>query len=520
MEKKILYPVDRASFKGIREGGFLYVDKTGYISTMTHQGKYYFLARPRRFGKSLFLDTLAEYFKGNRKLFKGLEIDRLQPEEWETYPVVHFNFSGNAYLCPENLSQHLLYELKMNESEYGLDRSEINIPNIFNNLITQLAEKHGKQVVILIDEYDAPLTATIDRPELQTIYREQLHGFYSVLKKAEQYIKFCFLTGVTRYGKVSVFSGLNNLKDVTFSDTYAGICGITKEELVKNYKDGVKALAQKEGVTMEEAFELLKFNYDGYHFSFSMLDIYNPFSINNCLQDLKIDDYWCQSGVPTILAKSLMQNDYNVAKLTGSKVLESDLKDLSMYGSDPLPLFYQTGYLTLKEYDPRRKRYTLGYPNREVETGILRQILNFYAKTKIDGQNTVFDLEDSLDEGNPKQFVKILSSFLSDIPLDLREHVSKYENYYHSIIYCIVKLMGLDIDAEYATSEGYIDILVKTREYVYVIELKVNGTAEDAIRQIEEKHYCAPFGSDRRRLFKIGLGFSKETGSINTSIII
>lgn len=517
MSKPVYYPIDSANFQRIRENEMVYVDKTSYIATLLkNKGVYFFLARPRRFGKSLFLDTLANYFSGKRELFKGLEIDKLQPEEWNKYPVLRFNMSGNGFQSTVDLKDHIDNQLNRIEKEYSVDNYEKSVSSRFNNLLIKIYEKTGERVVILIDEYDAPLSATIDNPELQEIYRDQLQGFYSVLKNREESIHFCMLTGVTRYGKVSVFSGLNNLNDITFNDDYAGVCGITKEELSKNYSEGIQRMALKEGLKIDETLELLKFHYDGYHFSPSLLDIYNPFSINYAFYNNRISDYWCRSGAPTILAKSLMQNDYDIATFTGLKVQEPELRDLSMYTENPIPLFYQTGYLTLKAYNPKTQRFTLGYPNREVEAGVLRNILNFYSPGKRDRQSLVFDLEEAFEEGNPEKVVKLLKSFLAEIPLDLRERVGRYENYYHTVFYCIVKLIGLDIQAEYATSEGYIDILVKTREYIYVIELKVNGTAKEAIKQINEKHYCEQFEADSRKLYKIGIGFSKNTGTIDT----
>ena len=366
------YPVDSASFRNIRERGFVYVDKTKFIQKLTDNGTYYFLARPRRFGKSMFLDTLAEYFNGNRNLFKGLAIDTLHPQDWIKYPVLKFNLTGDSFLSPDALNILLEGELRRQEDKYGITNKSTSVSDRFFDLIDQLSQKYEEKVVILIDEYDAPLASAIDRPELQKIYREQLQGFYSVLKKADNHVKFCMLTGVTRFGKVSVFSGLNNLNDITFDDEYAGICGITKEELISVYDSGIKALADKEGLSFDETVQLLKFHYDGYHFSPAMLDIYNPFSINHAFAKKAIKDYWCMSGTPTLLAKTLMKNDFDITKLDGLKVQEPELRDLSMYAENPVPLFYQTGYLTLKSYDPKKQRFTLRYPNREVESSILR----------------------------------------------------------------------------------------------------------------------------------------------------
>lgn len=378
MGKELIYPIDSANFQWIRERGCVYVDKTSYIHRLNATGKYYFLARPRRFGKSLFLDTLAEYFSGNRALFEGLAIDRLEPGVWESYPVLRINLTGKNYADSGSLINHITDQLQALEDEYKVETSSGEFEGRFEQIIQRTARTAGKPVVILIDEYDAPLTSAIDRPELQELYRGQLQGFYSILKKSEAHIKFCMLTGVTRYGKVSVFSGLNNLRDITFLDEYAAICGITEGELKLYYQEGVSQLAAREGISDEDALRLLKFNYDGYHFSRSMIDIYNPYCINNVLTDFLISDYWCRSGVPTLLSKSLMQNDFDVEKLNGTKVPESEISDLSMYNANPVALFYQTGYLTLKAYEDRRKRYTLGYPNREVEAAIMRNILKVY----------------------------------------------------------------------------------------------------------------------------------------------
>lgn len=519
MGKELLYPIDTANFRKIRETGLVYVDKTGYIPMLTRAGTYYFLARPRRFGKSLFLDTLAEYFKGNRELFQGLAIDSLEPKEWKRYPVVRLNMSGKAFTAPGELVRQVEVQLSDLEKQLGISSSDRDFEDRFKALIRNAADKYQNNVVILIDEYDAPLSATIDNPELQELYRAQLHGLYSVLKNEEAYIHFCMLTGVTRYGKVSVFSGLNNLNDITFSDDYSGICGITTEELRQYYLEGTSKLAEKENLSLEEAFKLLKFNYDGYHFSKSMVDIYNPFSINYAMHNLRIEDYWCQSGLPTILSKSILTNDIDVSGLNGKKVDKSSLVDLSMYASNPIPLLYQTGYLTIKDYEERRRRYTLGYPNREVESSILNNILELYLPSSHEKKGAIYDMEDALEEGDPKEFIRLLSSFLADIPNQLHKYVDRYENYYHTIFYCLTTLIGLEVEAEYSTSEGFIDIVVKTNRFIYIIELKINGSAKDAMAQIESRHYAAPFAADSRQKVEIGLGFSSKTHNLSSVLI-
>ena len=374
-------------------------------------------------------------------------------------------------------------------------------------------------MVVLVDEYDSALTKTIEEPDLQEIYREKLQAFYSILKKGDRHIKFCFLTGVSRYGKVSIFSGLNNLKDITFSDRYAGICGITNEELRKYYLDGVSRLAEKEDLTAEETFALLKENYDGYHFSKSMLDVYNPFSINNALSDLEIKDYWCQSGTPELLSKSLFNIDYDLESMIGMEVSENALSNLSVYAINPLPLFYQTGYLTLKSYDREERLYTVGYPNREVENGILQNVLEVYAPTSTDTFALASRMRKYLREGDPLKFIESMKSFLDGIPSKLKQRVGKYENYYHTVFYCITSLLGLKTQVEHNTAEGFIDMLIETTGYIYLIEFKVNGTAGEALRQIEDRRYSAKFATDSRTLFKIGIGFSKKTGTIGSFLI-
>lgn len=372
------YPVSTADFERIRTENFLYVDKTQYIYSLVCKSGFYFLSRPRRFGKSLLLSTIDAYFRGKRELFDGLEISRLQTGVWESFPVLHLDLSGKNYSDKGSLESLLDMHLHNWELKYGITDPRTAIDERFNILIETVAEKSGKKVVVLVDEYDSPLSDSIGNEELQEFFREQLHGFYSVLKKTESKIRFCMFTGVTKFGKLSVFSGLNNMRDISFENRYAGICGITEEELHSYFQEGVEELAEAERKTTEEAYGLLKFYYDGYHFSNCLLDVYNPFSVINALAKQEISDYWCASGIPTLLSKSLRTNDYNLERLNGLMVSAQMLGNLSMYLTDPVSLFYQTGYLTIKSYDSTLKLYTLGYPNREVESGILGNILKLY----------------------------------------------------------------------------------------------------------------------------------------------
>lgn len=513
------YPFDTSSFERIITDGYTYVDKTAYIHEMVSEGQFFFLARPRRFGKSLFISTLEQYFLGNKDLFKGLAIYDLQPGEWESYPVLHLDFTGSYFKDVNSITEFLEVVVDNWYNHYGIEIQNKSYSDKFFELIKLLSEKFSKKLVVLIDEYDYPLTKSIENKSLQEAYRSQLQSFYSILKKCDRYIKFCMLTGVSRYGKVSIFSGLNNLKDITFSDKYAGICGITEAELHSYYHYGVSRLAEKENISIDEAFSQLKESYDGYHFSKSMLDVYNPFSINNALSDLEIKDYWCQSGTPELLSKSLFNIDYDLESIIGMEVTETTLSNLSIYTSNPLPLFYQTGYLTLKSYNKEDRLYTVGYPNKEVENGLLQNILEVYAPTPKDSMTIASQMRKSLKDGDPEQFVTIMTSYLAGIPSRLKARVAKFENYYHTVFYCIGTLLGLDVQVEQNTAEGFIDMVITTPDYIYLIEFKVNGTAETAIRQIEQRHYTSKFLTDSRKLYEIGIAFSKQTGTISSHII-
>lgn len=514
------YPVSTAYFERIRTENFVYVDKTQYVYSLVSKPGFYFLSRPRRFGKSLLLSTLEAYFLGKRELFRGLMIDNLQPGDWSSYPVLHLDLSGKAYTTKESLSSLLDMHLHSWEEKYGVKNPREAIDERFNVVIETIAVKSGKKIVVLVDEYDSPLSDSIGNEDLQEYFRNQLHGFYSVLKKTEKHIQFCMLTGVTKFGKVSVFSGLNNLRDISLENKYAAICGITDEELHKYFIPGIEDLAAADGHDVEDIYNELKFNYDGYHFAKNLLDVYNPYSVMNALAKQEIADYWCASGMPTLLSKSLRNIDYNIEKLNGIMVSDQMLGNISVYQTEPAALFYQTGYLTIKAYDRSTRLFTLGYPNREVERGILGDILKLYVPDYGDVNVAVALMRENLRKGEPEKFISQLQSFLADIPSKLRTRISRYENYYHTIFYCIASLIGLNIDVEYNTSHGFIDMLIRTTDFFYIIELKINGDAKAAIKQIEEKHYADQFNTDSRRICKIGIGFSKTTQTISSSIIV
>jgi hypothetical protein len=511
------YPIGMQSFSNIRRNGYLYVDKTAYIPLLLQNGRYKFLSRPRRFGKSLLVSMLESFFSGERELFNGLKIDRLMPEEWESHPVIHLDFSGEDYVSAGVLDNKLHSSLERYESAIGIQTANATFSERFRNIVRTLHASTGRQVVVLVDEYDNPITAAIGNPELQERFRATLYGFYSSLKSLDEHLHFCLLTGVTKYGHLSVFSGLNNLLDITFMNEFAGICGITEEELRVSLKSGVEHFAEEEGIEPELAFNQLKEWYDGYHFSKSLLDVYNPFSVMNTLARREISGYWYQTGTPTILIKMLTDSSLDITKLNGTKASDDMLGNISATNVNPTALFYQTGYLTIKNYDRSSRLYTLGYPNKEIESGLMDNLLNVYGNIS-DSRVLVAELKSYLERGEADLFIKTLREFFANIPFDLRRNVAKYENYYHTVFYVLLRLIGMDVDAEYHTSEGSIDLVIKTSRYIYIIELKINGSAQEAIEQIDSRNYSAPFANDSREIIKLGIGFAEHTHTIDSFI--
>lgn len=513
------YPIGLQSFRKIRQEGYLYIDKTAYILPLLQNGQYKFLSRPRRFGKSLFISTLEAFFRGERELFKGLAIDSLMPEQWEVYPVIHLDFSGENYNGAEVLENKLNAFLQRYENELNLNPVNNTFSERFRTIIWTLHERDGHQVVILIDEYDNPITSSIGNKELQEQFQAILYGFYSSLKSLDAHLKFCMLTGVTKYGHLSVFSGLNNLQDISFIDDFAGICGISEVELHRSLEEGVKKFGIAEGTSTEAAYQTLKEWYDGYHFSRRKEDIYNPYSLINALASLDISDYWYRTGMPTILIRLLKERAFDIARLNNAEATIDMLDSISVLDKiNPLALFYQTGYLTIKDYNPSTRFYTLGYPNREVESGLMDSILNDFGAIT-DSKIFVSKLKSYLNEGQTEEFLQALKEFFARIPFDLRKNIERYENYYHTIFYVLVYLIGMDVKAEYHTSEGSIDLLISTSRFIYIIELKINGTADDALRQIKEKGYATQFASDSRKLIKVGIGFAQKSHTIDSTRI-
>lgn len=516
MARTVKYPIGIQSFSKIREDNFTYVDKTEIIYNLVNTGQYYFLSRPRRFGKSLLLSTIKAYFEGRQDLFKGLAIEHLE-KEWKKYPVILLSLAG--YNPSESdLKEILDLRLSQLEEDFGIKNTTSNPGGRFGNIIRGLYKKTGQQVVILVDEYDAPLVAHLDDDDNREAMRNLLKSVYSNLKDMDEYIKFGMLTGVSRFSKMTIFSGLNNLKDISLDDRFSEICGITESELETNFHEGIENLANELEIHYDSAIKELKANYDGYHFTAKSPDIYNPFSLLGALDASKIDEYWFRSGTPTFLVNVLRNQKEPFAKLFTEKVGEIAISDIDSYRTNPLALLFQTGYLTIKEYDKKRKRYTLGIPNREVESGLFTVLLADNANSaKYKIEQWAFDIREAFENGKPEEALKLIKSFFAGIPANITQN--KSEIYFENNLYMLLSMIGCDVRAEHWTSYGRIDLLLKTEDNIYVMELKLDSTPEAALNQIEQKEYALQWNPDNRKVFKIGINFSSKTRNLDSWVI-
>lgn len=511
-----IYPVGIQNFEEIRKGNYSYIDKTALVYKLVQSGKYYFLSRPRRFGKSLLLSTLESYFRGKKELFKGLAIEK-QEKEWKEYPVLHLDLNTQKYDTLQALLDVLEENLGKWEDMYGSSARESGVARRFNGVIQRAAEKTGQNVVILIDEYDKPMLQAIGNEELLTEYRNTLKAFYGTLKSCDRYIKFALLTGVTKFSKISVFSDLNNLMDISMSDRFATICGITENELHCNFKEDIIELGQKNGMTEDETKASLKAMYDGYHFVENSEDIYNPFSILNTFAEMKFGSYWFETGTPTFLVELLQQSRYDLHRFTDEMASADSLGGIDTMSTNPVPILYQSGYLTIKGYDREFQVYYLGFPNKEVEEGFTKFLLPRYANLETGNPSfEIMSFVKDIRQGNAEAFLKRLQSFFADTPYELARDL---ELHYQNVLFIVFKLLGFYTQAEYHTSNGRIDMVVKTDKYIYVMEFKLDGTAEEALQQIHDKGYVVPFATDTRKLYKIGVNFSKEIRGIEKWII-
>ena len=503
-----LYPIGIQTFEEIRKLDNLYIDKTEYIYRMTHtDGKYFFLSRPRRFGKSLLVSTFQSYFEGKKELFEGLAIEKLE-KEWNTYPVLHFDLSKGKHMEKEQLNRYLLDIIEKQEARFDCKSNKIDVNIRLDDLINVVYQKTGKQVVVLIDEYDAPLLDVAHEKEKLDELRNTMRNFYSPLKGNESMLRFVFMTGITKFSQLSIFSELNNIKNVSMDEPYAGICGITKEELLTQMSDDIDVLAEHLELSREETIQELKDHYDGYHFCWPSPDVFNPYSLLNCFADGRMDDYWFGSGTPTYLINMMRKYDFLPADLgeaieVGKKDFDAPTETMTTI----VPLLYQSGYVTIKGYDKPTKLYLLALPNQEIRVGLYGSLLPHYLTDKSAKANTtIAKMSVLVKKGDMDAAFCLLNNFLETVPYCDNTH---YEGHWQQTLYIMFALLtNYDILVEQHTAKGRIDITMETVDTIYVMELKFNKNAEEALAQIEAKHYADAFKMSGKKMVKIGLNFS------------
>ena len=502
-----LYPIGIQTFERIRKEDKFYIDKTEYIYRMTHtDGTYFFLSRPRRFGKSLLVSTFQSYFEGKKELFEGLAIEKLE-KGWNEYPVLHFDLSKGKHMEKAQLEEYLGYLLEDYEQKYGIENHRNGNNNRFNDLIEVVYRKTGKQVVVLIDEYDAPLLDVAHEKEKLDVLRNTMRNFYSPLKGNESMLRFVFLTGITKFSQLSIFSELNNITNVSMDEPYAGICGITKEELLTQMSDDIDALAEHLELSREATIQELKDHYDGYHFTWPSPDVYNPYSLLNCFAKQKMDSFWFGSGTPTFLIEKMREFHVLPSQLGKVRAKAASFDAATERMTSLTPLLYQSGYLTIKDYEKKIDVYTLDFPNKEIEVGLFDSLLPGYLESGIDaGRVVVADISTYINNGEMDEALQLLADFLETIPYCDNTH---YEGHWQQTLYIMFALLtNYDILVEQHTAKGRIDITMETADTIYVMELKFNKSAEEALAQIEAKHYADAFKMSGKKVVKIGLNFS------------
>ena len=521
------YPIGIQEFEKIINGGYAYVDKTALIYRLVTEGSIYFLSRPRRFGKSLLVSTLKAYFQGKKDLFRGLAIDSLE-KEWAQHPVFHIDFNGVNFTQGNVLGSLLDDTVASWEKLYGSDPDFDNLGRRFAYVLKQAHQQTGRRAVVLIDEYDKPILDVLDtrlttevdgeRRPIEDVNREILKGFYSVFKAADEDLQFVLLTGVTKFSQVSVFSGFNQPADISLDRRYEALCGITEAELYDVFAESIGKLAVRYKMTEEGMKQLLKRQYDGYHFSDELTDVYNPFSLLNAFASQRLDDYWFRSGTPTYLVRLLSHTDEDLDEMTGRYYDPSEFVDYKADVEKPLPMIYQSGYLTIKDCDLLMNTFLLDFPNNEVRKGFVTLVANNYLQTKDDTGGVARDLVLALKAGDTEKFRKHLTGFLADIPYTMRrkETERERERYFHYTFYLLMRMVSCyTVYTEKQQSEGRVDCIIEVSGYVYIFEFKLDGTAAEALQQIEDKGYARPYEGDGRKLFRIGVSFSSETGTVS-----
>ena len=510
------YPIGIQTFSEIRNNDFLYIDKTKYIYEITHPGKYVFLSRPRRFGKSLLTSTFDAYFSGRKDLFKGLAIEKLE-KDWTEYPVLHFTLAMAKMGTVEDLFNQINNQLARMERMYGVERDGDDITTRFYNLVTNLYGKTSKQVVVLIDEYDAPLLTVLHDPERLELMRTALQSFYSPLKDLDPYLRFVFITGITKFSQLSIFSQLNNLNNISMLPQYAAICGITRDELIDNFQEGIQTLGEENDMTPEQVLAQLERIYDGYHFARKGPGVYNPFSLLSSMTNKDFDNYWFSTGTPTFLVNMLKHFHTDITQIDGSEAWASDFDAPTENMQSVLPLFYQSGYLTIKGYDPIIKRYTLGYPNEEVKVGLMRILIPYYVHTNtVEAGNAVAQMYLALRKDDMDGCLKAMQEFLTTIPYqeNTLKDAPTTEGHFTAMLYVMFSLLNVYVFSQVRNAKGRLDILIETDTTIYVMELKLDGDLDKAMKQIDEKDYTIPYQSDGRKVVKVAINFSTEERTI------
>ena len=502
-------PIGIQAFSSLIKGNFVYLDKTDMIYRIANKKACYFLSRPRRFGKSLTVSTLKAYFEGQKDLFAGTKMETLETK-WEKYPILFFDFNSAKYDSLQNFQNSLSsmledYEIKNNLPSKG------ELSTRFLRLVSTVHEQTGKDVVILVDEYDKPLLNNILNKELQDLIRKELKAFYGVLKTCDEKIKMAFVTGVTKFSKVSLFSDVNNLKDISTDIDFATLCGATEQEIHDNLDFYVQRMADRNDMTKEECYKELKKWYEGFHFHQDSVDIYNPFGLMKALDLKEFGDYWFESGTPTFLVELMKKHQMSLRNLDNARRTADQLAKIDNFNNDVVPLLFQSGYLTIKGYDKFLKRYTLSMPNKEIGEALPKFILNFNLPNNRDGEFDITNFIEDVFNGDCDGFMKRLSAFLADNSYQV---IGEAELYFQNVFYLIFKLLGFYAEVERATSDGRMDAVVQTPQYVYVFEFKLDHPAQEALDQINSKEYALPFSEDGRRLYKVGVSFSSETRRI------
>lgn len=510
------YPIGIQDFVDLRNNDCVYIDKTALIYQLVSTDKVYFLSRPRRFGKSLLVSTLEAYFLGKKELFRGLAIEKLE-KDWTVYPVLHIDFSGSKYLDAKLLRESIDVQLSLWEQIYGGEKKEVAFSIRLEGIIRRAYEQTGQQVVVLIDEYDSPMLDSNSNPALQKEIRGIMRDFFSPLKKSGKYLRFLLLTGISKFSQMSIFSELNNLQNISMTDDYSAICGITKQELLSQLQPDIERIAQANNETYEEACIHLKEQYDGYHFSAGCTDIYNPFSLFSALSQRRYENFWFSTGTPTFLIELLQCADFDIRQLDGITATAEQFDAPTDQIFDPVPVLYQSGYLTIKDYDPMFQVYTLAYPNKEVRKGFLESLIPAYVHRPAREQTFyIVSFIKDLMRGDLESCLERTRSFFSSIPYDLENNLEKH---YQTIFYLLFRLMGQYVDAEVKSAIGRADVVVKMTDAIYVFEFKVDGTAREALEQIDSKQYAIPYAADHRRVVKIGVNFDSATRTIGEWMI-